>query len=61
MNAYKLADEIGNIKNFIAKYITALNPNEEGVVTFKGVVVYGFLLALLYLITKFSLKHFDKY
>ena len=52
---------INLVKNFIANYMTVLNPNEEGVVSFKGVATYGLLLALLFLVIKFSLKHFDKY
>ena len=52
---------INIVKNFIANYMTVLNPNDEGVVSFKGVAAYGLLLALLFLITKFGLKHFDKY
>ena len=52
---------INIVKNFIAKYMSVLNPNEEGVVSFKGVAAYGLLLALLFLVVKFSLRHFDKY
>ena len=52
---------INIIQKFIAKYMTSLNPNEDGVIPFKGVAAYGLILALLYLVIKFALKYFDKY
>jgi len=52
---------INIIKNFVAQYLTVLNPNEEGVVSFKGVAIYGFLLAIMYIVIKFGLQHFNKY
>ena len=51
----------GIIKNFIAKYINAINPDDTGVVRFKGIAVYGLLLASLYVIIKLGLKYFNKY
>ena len=51
----------GIIKNFIAKYINAINPDETGIVGFKGIVIYGLLLASSYVLIKLALKHFNKY
>lgn len=52
---------INILKNFIAKYVKWINPNEEGVVPFSGIAVYGLILTLIFIITKFSLIKFDKY
>lgn len=49
------------IKEFIGNYIKYINPNTEGVVEFKGVIVYGLLLSILFLVSKLSLKYFNKY
>lgn len=52
---------INILKNFIARYVKWINPNEEGVVPFSGIAVYGLILTLIFIITKFSLIKFDKY
>ncbi len=43
-------------KNLVGKYISSINPNEEGVVTIKGVAMYGLILVALYTLIKFILK-----
>ena len=43
-------------KNLVGKYITSINPNDDGVVTFKGVALYGIVLVSLYTLIKFLLK-----
>ena len=43
-------------KNFVGKYLTSINPNEEGVVTVTGVAMYGLILVALYTLIKFILK-----
>jgi hypothetical protein len=43
-------------KNLIGKYLTSINPNEEGVVTFTGVAMYGLILVALFTLIKFILK-----
>ena len=48
-------------KKMIGKYITQINPNEEGVVSFTGVAVYGLVLVVLFTLIKFLLKQLKKY
>ena len=48
-------------KKLIGKYITQINPNEEGVVSFTGIAVYGLILVVLYTLIKFLLKQLKKY
>lgn len=43
-------------KTLIGKYLTSINPNEEGVVTFTGVAMYGLILVALYTLIKFIFK-----
>jgi hypothetical protein len=40
------------IKDFFAKYFTSLNPNEEGRVNIQGVIIYGLILTILYMLSK---------
>lgn len=42
----------GTVKETIGKYITQINPNQEGVVPFAGVVIYGLLFAVLFALIK---------
>jgi len=44
------------IKQLIGKYVKQINPNEEGVVSFFGVVIYGLIFAILFGLVKFLLK-----
>ena len=44
------------IKQLIGKYIKQINPNEEGVVSFIGVVIYGLIFAVLFGLIKFLLN-----
>ena len=37
-------------RTFIGSYITSINPNEEGIVGFNGILIYGIILALLFII-----------
>lgn len=39
-------------RTFIGSYITSINPNEEGVVGFNGILIYGIILALLFIIIR---------
>ena len=48
-------------KRLIGKYLTQINPNEEGVVSFTGVAVYGLVLVVLFTLIKFLLKQLKKY
>ena len=48
-------------KKLIGKYITQINPNDEGVVSFTGVAVYGLILVVLYTLIKLLLKQIKKY
>jgi hypothetical protein len=48
-------------KKLVGKYITHINPNEEGVVPFSGVAVYGLVLVVLFTLIKFLLKQLKKY
>ena len=43
------------IKQLIGKYVKYINPNEEGVVKFTGVVIYGLIFAVLFGLIKFLL------
>jgi len=40
------------IKDFFANYFTCINPNEDGKVGIKGVVIYGLILAVLFVLVK---------
>jgi hypothetical protein len=40
------------IKDFFAKYFTSLNPDNEGKIGVQGVIVYGLILTILYMIIK---------
>jgi hypothetical protein len=44
------------IKQLIGKYVKQINPNEEGVVSFLGVVIYGLIFAVLFGLIKFLLN-----
>ena len=48
-------------KKLIGKYITQINPNEEGIVSFTGVAVYGLVMVVLFTLIKFLLKQLKKY
>jgi hypothetical protein len=48
-------------KNLIGKYVKTINPNEEGVVTFTGVAMYGLILVVFFTLVKFILQQLDKY
>lgn len=48
-------------KNLVGKYLTTINPNEEGVVSFSGVAMYGLILVTFYTLIKFILKQLNKY
>jgi hypothetical protein len=48
-------------KKMIGKYITQINPNEEGVVSFTGIAVYGLIMVVLFTLIKFLLKQIKKY
>ena len=41
---------MGFVKKTIGGYITYINPNETGKYSFVGVLIYGFLLALLFIV-----------
>jgi hypothetical protein len=47
-------------KNLVGKYLTSINPNEEGIVTFSGIAMYGLVLVTLYILIKFILKQMWK-
>jgi len=38
--------------SFLSKYINQLNPNENGEASMAGIVIYGFILAVLFLIVR---------
>lgn len=42
----------GPVKGTIGKYLTIINPNEEGVVSMTGVVIYGLILVILFITIK---------
>ncbi len=44
------------IKQLIGKYVHQINPNEDGVVSFLGVVIYGLIFAVLFGLVKFLLN-----
>jgi hypothetical protein len=48
-------------KKLIGKYVTQINPNEEGVVSFTGIAVYGLIMVVLFTLIKFLLKQLKKY
>jgi hypothetical protein len=39
-------------RTFIGSYVSCINPNEEGVVGFNGILTYGIILALLFIIIR---------
>jgi len=40
------------IKDFFAKYFTSLNPDNEGKIGVQGVIIYGLILTILFMIIK---------
>ena len=40
------------VKTFVGKYINSINPGSDGTVSFLGIVIYGTLLAVLYVIIR---------
>ena len=44
------------IKQLIGKYVHQINPGEDGVVSFLGVIIYGLIFAILFAIIKFLLN-----
>ena len=40
------------IKDFFARYFTSLNPDNEGKIGVQGVIIYGLILTILYMIIK---------
>jgi len=40
------------IKDFFANYFTCLNPDDEGKVGVKGVIVYGLILTIIFMLSK---------
>ncbi len=48
-------------KKLIGKYLTQINPNEEGVVSFTGIAIYGLVMVVLFTLIKFLLKQIKKY
>ena len=40
------------IKELFAQYFTSINPDENGRVVAKGVVIYGIIFAILFIIIK---------
>jgi hypothetical protein len=40
------------IKDLFATYFTCLNPDDEGKVNVKGVIVYGLILTIIFMISK---------
>jgi hypothetical protein len=40
------------IKDFFGKYFTSLNPNNDGTVDVKGVIIYGLILTVLFMVLK---------
>ena len=38
------------IKDFFSKYFTSLNPDNEGKVGFQGVIIYGLILSVMYMV-----------
>lgn len=40
------------IKDFIAKYFTCLNPDDEGKIGVQGVILYGLILTVLYMVVR---------
>lgn len=40
------------VKIFVGKYVKYINPDSDGNVSFLGIIIYGTILAVLYLITK---------
>lgn len=49
---------LGFVKSGLGKYIKYVNPNEEGEMSFIGIIIYGILLISVFLIARyFILKH----
>ena len=40
------------IKDFFAKYFTSLNPDDEGKINIQGVIVYGLILTIFYMLIR---------
>lgn len=40
------------IKEFFSKYFTSLNPDDEGKVNIQGVIIYGLILTVLFMVSK---------
>jgi hypothetical protein len=40
------------IKDLFANYFTCLNPDDEGKVGIKGVIVYGLILTIIFMLSK---------
>lgn len=51
----------GFVKTNIGKVLKVINPNEEGVVSLKGIASYGLVLVVLFMISKTGLVYFNKY
>ena len=43
------------VRTFIGSYVSSINPNEDGVVGFNGILTYGIILALLFIIIRILL------
>ena len=40
------------IKDFFAEYISCINPDDEGKFNVKGVIVYGIILSILFIVVR---------
>jgi hypothetical protein len=45
------------IKDLFGSYFTCLNPDDEGKVGVKGVIVYGLILTIIFMLSKKYLIH----
>jgi len=43
------------VREFFGKYIKYINPNDEGNVSFLGIVIYGIILVLLFIVSRLIL------
>jgi hypothetical protein len=41
-----------SVRQLFGKYITYINPNEEGIVSQAGIIIYGIILVVLFMIIK---------
>ena len=48
-------------RDLCGKYITSINPDDTGKVSLTGIALYGALLSVLFMVTKFILRQFNKY